>query len=141
MSNDEAGIRRILEDRRNALRAKDAEAFVAHDAPDILSYDLAPPLATRGADLVAIRSWLGTWDGPIELDFRDLKIDVADSLAVSTGLSHMRGTKTDGSRVDLWVRATMAYRKVDGRWSVVHEHVSVPFRMDGSERAALDLKP
>ena len=29
----------------------------------------------------------------------------------------------------------------DGRWTVIHEHVSVPFYMDGSERAALDLKP
>jgi ketosteroid isomerase-like protein len=141
MSDDEAAIRRILEDRRHALRAKDAEALVGHDAPDILSYDLAPPLANRGADLAAIRRWLDTWVGPIDLDLQDLRIDVADGLAVSTGLSRMRGTKTDGVKVDLWVRATMAYRKVDGRWTVIHEHVSVPFYMDGSERAALDLKP
>ena len=53
----------------------------------------------------------------------------------------MRGTKTDGTQVDLWVRATVGYRKHEGRWTVVHEHVSVPFYMDGSERAALDLKP
>ena len=41
---DDAEIRRILEDQRAALHAKDAEALAAHDAPDILSYDLAPPL-------------------------------------------------------------------------------------------------
>jgi ketosteroid isomerase-like protein len=141
MSDDEAAIRRILEDRQHALRAKDAEALVGHDAPDILSYDLAPPLANRGADLAAIRRWFDTWVGPIDLDLQELRIDVADGLAVSTGLSRMRGTKTDGVKVDLWVRATMAYRKVDDRWTVIHEHVSVPFYMDGSERAALDLRP
>ena len=43
--------------------------------------------------------------------------------------------------MDLWVRTTLGFRKADGRWRVVHEHVSVPFYMDGSERAALDLKP
>ena len=102
---------------------------------------LAPPLANRGADLAAIRRWFDTWVGPIDLDLQELRIDVADGLAVSTGLSRMRGIKTDGLKVDLWVRATMAYRKVDGRWTVIHEHVSVPFYMDGSERAALDLKP
>ena len=139
MSDDEAAIRRILDDRRHALRAKDAETLVGHDAPNILSYDLAPPLASRGADLAAIRRWLDTWVGPIDLDFQELRIDVADGLAVSTGLSRMRGTKTDGVKVDLWARATMAYRKVDGRWTVIHEHVSVPFYMDGSDRAALDL--
>lgn len=41
----------------------------------------------------------------------------------------------------MWVRATTCWRKVDGRWRVVHEHVSVPFYMDGSEKAAVDLKP
>jgi ketosteroid isomerase-like protein len=53
----------------------------------------------------------------------------------------MQATSTSGKRVDLWTRATIGFRKIDGRWLVVHEHVSVPFHMDGSERAALDLKP
>jgi len=39
------------------------------------------------------------------------------------------------------VRATVCYRKTDGKWMVAHEHVSVPFCMDGSNRAAVDLKP
>jgi hypothetical protein len=28
-----------------------------------------------------------------------------------------------------------------GKWAIVHEHVSVPFYMDGSYKAAIDLKP
>jgi PhnB protein len=39
------------------------------------------------------------------------------------------------------VRATVGLRKIDGKWSIVHEHLSVPFYMDGSYRAAVDLKP
>ncbi len=47
----------------------------------------------------------------------------------------------DGEKVDMWLRETLCFRKIDGRWLVTHEHASVPFYMDGSERAALDLKP
>jgi ketosteroid isomerase-like protein len=140
-AQDEADIRRILEGQRVALRAKDARALAEHHAPDVLSYDLAPPLMTRGPDVPGMRAWLATWDGPIELDIDDLSIAVGDGVAFSTSLNRMRGTKTDGERVDLWVRATVGYRRIEGRWLVVHEHVSVPFYMDGSQRAALDLKP
>jgi len=140
-TQDEAEIRRILEDWRDALHAKDAEALLAHAAPDLLSFDLAPPLATRGPDLAGAEAWLATWEGPIEHEVHGLNIELADGLAFSTSLNRMRGTKIDGERVDVWVRATVGYRKVEGRWIVVHEHVSVPFHMDGSQKAALDLEP
>jgi PhnB protein len=53
----------------------------------------------------------------------------------------MTGTKTDGQKVDLWFRQTLCFRKINGTWAIVHEHESVPFCMDGSFRAAIDLKP
>jgi ketosteroid isomerase-like protein len=39
------------------------------------------------------------------------------------------------------VRATVGLRRIGGRWQVTHEHSSVPFYMDGSYRAAVDLQP
>jgi ketosteroid isomerase-like protein len=138
---DEAAIRGIIEGWSRALHAKDADALTAHHAPDLLSYDLAPPLATRGPDLPGLKAWLAGWEGPIDHEIRDLNIEAGDDVAFSTSLNRMRATSTGGKQVDLWTRATIGFRKVDGRWLVVHEHVSVPFHMDGSERAALDLKP
>jgi ketosteroid isomerase-like protein len=35
----------------------------------------------------------------------------------------------------------MCLRKTNGQWRIVHDHSSVPFYMDGSYRAAVDLKP
>lgn len=140
-AQDETEIRRILVDWRQALHDKDADALTAHYAPDVVSFDLAPPLMTRGVDLPAVQGWLATWDGPIDHEVHDLSIETGGDLAFSTSLNRMRGTKKDGALIDLWVRATVGYRRVEGRWMVVHEHVSVPFYMDGSEKAALDLKP
>ena len=50
-------------------------------------------------------------------------------------------TKTDGERVDLWFRSTVGLRRTGGEWQITHEHDSTPFYMDGSDRAATDLKP
>ena len=50
-------------------------------------------------------------------------------------------TTTEGMKVDLWFRETLGFRKIDGKWTITHEHSSVPFYMDGSFKAAIDLKP
>ena len=49
-------------------------------------------------------------------------------------------TVINGEETDVWVRATVGLRKIDGRWKIIHEHASVPFYMDGSYRAAVDLE-
>lgn len=38
-------------------------------------------------------------------------------------------------------RVTLCLRRVGSAWMIVHEHESVPFYMDGSFRAAVDLQP
>jgi ketosteroid isomerase-like protein len=138
---DEAAIRGIVEAWRQALRAKDAQAMLAHYDSGVLSYDLAPPLLTRGPDIAGTQAWLATWDGPIESEIRDLRVELGGDLAMVTSVNRMIGTKTDGEQVDLWVRVTLGLRRTDGRWRVIHEHVSVPFYMDGSLKAAVDLQP
>ena len=53
----------------------------------------------------------------------------------------MTGTKSNGEKSDLWFRATACFRRDDGHWRITHIHNSVPFAMDGSYRALVDLKP
>jgi ketosteroid isomerase-like protein len=63
------------------------------------------------------------------------------SVAYAYGLQRMTGTKTDGEKVELWFRATACFRRNKGQWRITHMHNSVPFAMDGSDKALLDLKP
>ena len=49
-------------------------------------------------------------------------------------------SKRSGKDSDAWVRSTVCYRKIDGKWMVAHEHVSVPYDME-TGKAAVDLKP
>jgi ketosteroid isomerase-like protein len=70
-----------------------------------------------------------------------LSIITGDDVAFSTSLNHISGTRTSGEENEVWVRATVCFRKIGGKWMVTHEHFSVPFYMDGSYKAAVDLKP
>ena len=139
--SDQAEIRHLLQAHAAAHEAKDADALIAGYAPDALLSDLAPPLQFRGVDRPGLEAWLKTWDGPIGLSLHDLDVSIGGDIAFATSLNRMTGDKTDGTHVDLWFRATVCLRKVEDRWLVVHEHTSVPFHMDGSLRAAVDLEP
>ena len=138
---DQIAIRAIFGDRTNALYGKVADLALKHLAPDAVSYDLAPPLRYLGADKAAMEKWFATWDGPIGWSMGDLDVMVGGDIAFAHGLGHMTGIKTDGEQVDLWTRVTVGFRRIDGTWKITHQHNSVPFLMDGSYKAAVDLKP
>jgi ketosteroid isomerase-like protein len=124
-----------------AHRAKDADAIVACYAPGARICGLAPPLQERGMNRDETAAWLDTWSGPVVMDAADIDLAVDGDLAWLFALNRMRGTKTDGTAVDLWFRTTMCFRRTGGEWRIVHDHSSVPFHMDGSFRAAIDLTP
>lgn len=133
-------IKRAIQARNAALSAKDVAGVMASGAPGFVSYSLAPPLKETGGK-AGLASWFGTWDGPIGIELKDLKITAGDTAAFAHGLAHMTGRKTDGETIDLWYRITFGLRIFRGEWRIVHEHSSTPFYMDGSFRAAVDLTP
>jgi ketosteroid isomerase-like protein len=138
---DEAQIRGMVDDRANALRAKNADGVVAYHAPDYVQFSLAPPLISTGGDAKGLKEWFDTWQGPIGHEICDLSITAGDDTAFCHSLNRLSGTKTDREKVDIWFRLTLCFRKMGGEWKIAHEHTSVPFYMDGSYKAAVDLKP
>jgi hypothetical protein len=92
-----------------------------------------PPPPVRGITLAP--------ESPIISEPGDLTIAVGYDVAYAYGLQHMTGKKKGGPEADLWFRATARFRREAGRWRITHMHNSVPFAMDGSDKALLDLKP
>jgi ketosteroid isomerase-like protein len=140
-SRSEAQIRALLDGRARAMRAKDVDGVMARYAPEAVVFDLAPPLISTGADAENLQAWFATWEGPIDFEIRDLNVLAGDDVAFCHSLSRLSGTKTDGEKVDVWFRLTLGFHGIGGEWKIAHQHESVPFHMDGSYRAAVDLKP
>ena len=138
----EAEIRALIDDQARAIRARDIDGSVASYAPGVLLFDVVNPLQCVGSEAARKRlaGWFSSFQGPIGYQLRDLSITTGDDVAFAHSLKRVSATMTDGRKLDMWWRATVCYRKIDGKWSVTHEHASVPFDA-ASGQAALDLKP
>lgn len=141
-AGDEAQIRQVIEDWVQALRSRDVSKMMSNYTTDVLVFGATPPLQYAGAEAYR-QKWqemFDSIDGPIGHELRDLTITARGDIAFSHCLSRMRAKTKDGHGNLPWVRITLCFRKIDGKWLVTHEHASVPFDT-ASGRASLDLKP
>lgn len=124
----EAEIRVVLDGWVEAFRRKDAALFLSLHAPEIVSFDIVPPLRYRGAQEYAVptRTAFAMFDGPIVMDLSDVVITARDGIAFSRSLNHFQATRSDGGRSDYWFRWTACFERRDGRWLIVHDHTSLP---------------
>jgi ketosteroid isomerase-like protein len=143
MSTKDLGeIRALITQWAHATRSKDLDLFMSLYASGATTYDLAPPLEH---DLAALREQLADWfpgfDGPVDYTIGDdLHIAAHGDVGFSRGIDRMGGKRL-GEEFQIWMRVTMGFRKNGSEWKVAHVHTSVPFYMDGSFRAAVDLAP
>jgi uncharacterized protein (TIGR02246 family) len=141
-TSDEAEIRKLINDREKAVRARDVDGSIANIAPDIVLFDVVNPLHHIGSDALRERAeqWFASFEGPIDYEIRNLSVTAGNDVAFSHGLNHVSATKLGGGQLDMWWRTTVCFRKIDDQWTVVHEHNSVPFEVE-SGKASLDLTP
>jgi ketosteroid isomerase-like protein len=143
IARDKADILALIEKLHQAHRNKDAAGIAATYAQDAAIFDLAPPLLHQGINVNEKRDWLNSWETPIKLEARDLRITVSGDFAFCHCFLRMSGTKRGPEgRVSFWMRETLCLERRANGWLIVHEHPSVPFYMDGSLRPAFfDLQP
>jgi len=144
LTRDGAQIRQLITAKETLMRTKDANGLVSRYAPEIVQYDLAPPLQHSGPavlDPSGVQCWFSTFEGPLDYEVRDLAVTAGEDVAFCTSLERLTATPLGSSEsFTLWVRSTVGLRKVDGTWRITHEHSSTPFYMDGSFQAAVDLQ-
>lgn len=108
----------------------------------LIAYDIVPPLEYRGADAYRgdYAAFFAEFAGPLQIEMRSVRIYVGKDVAFSHGLERMSGTLKSGSSFDAWVRFTEGYRRTNGRWYAIHDHISVPADPE-SGNAHFDLQP
>jgi ketosteroid isomerase-like protein len=108
----------------------------------VITFDVLPPLNSRGSASVIehMQQWFDGYEGSIDFSVHDVNIDADGDIGFCSFVYHVGGTMTTGAQVDMWVRATLCCRKLEGRWRIVHDHESVPFD-PATGRALTSLPP
>jgi ketosteroid isomerase-like protein len=137
-------IKDLILARAERLANGDAAAVQAFNAPSVVEYTLAPPLGgpADGRDPKPLQEWIETFEAPPRREVTHLEVTADGDVAFATSIDSMTAIPKGATQpFTMWYRVTLGLRRIDGRWLVTHEHESVPFLMDGSFRAAVDLQP
>jgi ketosteroid isomerase-like protein len=142
MASPESEVRALLDRRSEAMRMKDIDRLMSVYAPDIVYFDVVPPLHYAGSAALRTRfsHWFDGWDGPINQEISDLQISASGDVAAAFMLIRASGARKNGREVGYWVRTTNALKLSDRGWLITHEHVSLPVDFE-SGRAVMDLVP
>ena len=118
-------IRMLVEAWADAVRRHDMPGILADREPDIVMFDLPPPLQSKG-----IAAYRETWDlffkyhKPSQaFDVEELTITVGDDVAFVFAVMRCGAGSTPGGFL---FRLTVGLRRIDGEWRVTHEHHSIP---------------
>jgi ketosteroid isomerase-like protein len=135
-------LKALFDDQTEAIRTKDVDRLMSLYAPDILYFDVVPPL--RYAGTAALRGrfqqWFDAYKGSLKVESRDFEISASGDIAVAHWLSRVSGTLKSGREAGFWVRVTSCCQRSNDRWLVTHEHVSLPVDVI-SEKAVTNLVP
>ncbi|WP_197375908.1 YybH family protein [Mycolicibacterium baixiangningiae] len=130
MSNSDNTIETILREATAAVARHDIDGLMAmfHDVPQTFVYDFSPP---RRIDLTELRESFTAMteaaQGPLTCEVVEVATDVlADDIAWTAAIMHVTASMKDESELNITYRATDLWRKIDGRWAVIHEHASMP---------------
>jgi ketosteroid isomerase-like protein len=139
---DESAVQAAIQGFLRATKLKDVEGMLSFCEPDVVTFDMMPPLRHDGA--AAVREiWtkiLAAFDPPLECETRHLKVFVSEKIAFGRCLVHFGGKRLTGGASATWMCMTLGLRKIKQDWKIIHQHVSVPIDME-SGRALLDLEP
>ncbi len=141
-AHEEAAIRQQIGTVIEGLRAKDLDTLREPYAPDVVSFDVEPPLQHVGIE-AKLANWARVFEvfEKVDYELRDLTLTIGGGVAFGYAFGRLSGTMRNGvATTGMWVRVTYGLRKIDGVWVIVHDQVSVPFDLL-SGNGVTDLEP
>ena len=125
-ADDKADIAALEKRVAAGIEAKDADAVMANYIPgdSLVVFDLVPPRQYTGTRAYK-KDWAGVFAGCADspkFEISDLDITADSKLAFSHSIQQFSCTDAKGNKMQMTMRATDAYRKVKGKWLIVHEH-------------------
>lgn len=124
-ADHEHQVRAQLERWADAVCRGDMEGVLADHAPDVVMYDVPEPVQCKG-----LEAYRQTWElffqengfGPGLFRLQDLQVHAGEEVAVAHALLAIGGGPAR-------CRLTVGLRRIGGRWTVLHEHHSMPIAL------------
>ena len=136
-AQDETQIRALIDRWTAAVRRHDLDAVLADHCPNMIMFDVPPPLQVEGID-----AYRDTWDFFFRyhkpgdaFDVQEMEIVAGDDVAFAYALMRCGGMEEIDDSGHLDFRLTVGLRKIGESWIVIHEHHSIPALCDVAEPA------
>ncbi len=141
-TTDEDAIRQILNHWFEATAAKDIDGVMTNIADNIVSYEHDTPLQYVGRYNVreVCQRGFDMTNGDVTWTVPDTSIIVVGDLAVQWGLNQMCAQEPGQPPYESWSRGTRIFRRINGEWIMIHQHVSYPYDPETNE-AKTQLQP
>ena len=122
----EADVLNLLDRWSQALWNKDLEALRACYAEDVRVFDLGTQVEGYPG-LRALWEWcLPYFPNPIGTERKDIQLSVTPEMALATFYSRLTGMESEHPSAKSWLRTTVCMRRIDGEWTIIHDHLSLP---------------
>lgn len=135
-------VRALLDSRVEACRTKDIERLMSLYSSDSIYFDVVPPLQFAGS--AAIRRnflrWFDEYEDSIGLETSNLNIVVSGDVAFAHMLHRDSGNR-NGDYSGVWLRSTVCCQRLNEKWLITHEHISLPIDWGKSGAVVMDLAP
>ena len=126
-NENEVQVRQLIENWAAAVGNKDMKTILSHHSDDIVMYDVPYPFQSKGID-----AYRKTWDlfytytkGGV-FDFTELHVVAGDDVAFCYATMKCADKSKTEDYVPLDFRLTVGLKKINGQWTIIHEHHSVP---------------
>jgi len=142
--SDEAEIRAMEAAMIKAFAAKDLDNALAAYVQDetLFVFDAIPP-----RQYVGIKAWradnegfVGLFQGPLKAEMSDLSVTTNGKLGFGHNIQRFSGADKSGKPIDMTFRVSDGYKKINGKWMIVEEHISFPVDIT-TGKADLSSKP
>ena len=128
--NDRAQINTLYQRFSTAFQHKDLNGIMSVyvRGNSLFVFDVTPPRQHVGWNDYR-NDWKDTFagfKGQPAFSVNDLDVTISGDLAYTHSIQHVAGKLAKGGSITANVRVTDVLRKINGKWLIVQEHVSIP---------------
>lgn len=126
----EQAVRQIYDRFAAAIKAKDLDGVMAMYTRDenAVYFDAFTPRQYVGytAYRKDYEEFFKSFPGPSSSEIYDLHVVSSGDLAYASSIDKWVVTGADKKRITMVFRSTDVFQKINGKWLVIHEHLSFP---------------